>query len=145
MNEIMIEISSYLIIAIMLGYIFGWLVTKASRKERFIKNSIRVDKEELNKLTQKLIKCQSNHTALLSENNKILLENREQKLQLHQINKKLIERDLLIKDKNNTIKTLNQTVEEQKDNLKQKLQEYESEIEAFVNERRKTLEKFKTL
>ena len=145
MNEIMIEISIYLIIAIVFGYIFGWLVTKALTKEKRINQSIKIDKEELNYLTQKLIECQSAHTTLVSENNKILLENREQKLQLHLINKKVTERDLLIKSKNNEIETLNTTVEEQNSNLKQKLQEYESEMEAFVNERRKIIEKFKTL
>jgi uncharacterized protein YneF (UPF0154 family) len=145
MNEIMMEISLYLVIAILLGYIFGWLITKALAEDKIKKNSLRVNNEKLNIVTQELIEYKSSNTDLVSENNKILLENREQKLKLHQLSKKLKERDLLIKTKNNTIEALNRKVAEEKSNLEQKIQKHESEIEAFVEERTKILENFKTL
>jgi len=145
MTEIMTEISLYLIIAIFLGYIFGWLVTKAMMKDRLEKYSSKIDSKEINRLNEEITECNSSKSALSSENNKILLENREQKLKLHKILKQLKERDLLVKNKNNSIAVLNNRLEEREKLLQQKIAEHESEINAFIEERTKIIEKFKSL
>jgi len=139
----MSEISLYLVIAILLGYIFGWLITKAMTKERFKKQSSELNSQELKHLTEELIESKSSNSSLLSENNKILLENREQKLKLHKLSKRLKERDLLLKTKNNTIDELNIIISQERSDLQQNLKEHESEIEAFIEERTKILENFR--
>ena len=135
MSEIITEISIYLIIAILLGYIFGWLITKAISKEQMEQSSHSINEEEFETLNQERLQYQVENSELLSENNKVLLENREQKLKIHHLLKKLQERDLLIKTKNNHLEELSAKM------LKQE-KEYELEMLAFIKEREEIMEKW---
>ena len=134
MSEIISEISIYLILAILLGYIFGWLITKSMSKENIEHHNHNSNTEAFETLKEEQLQCKTENHALLSENNKVLLENREQKLKIHHLLKKLQERDLLIKTKNNHIETLNGQMAKQE-------KKHELEILAFINEREEILER----
>ncbi len=134
MSEIITEISIYLVLAILLGYTFGWLITKAMSKEKTKQSHNIINREELDSLNEERLRYKVKNSELLSENNKTLLENREQKLKIHHLIKKLKERDLLIKTKNNQIESLNsKQLREEK--------EHEREILAFIKEREEIIEK----
>jgi len=135
MSEIITEISIYLVLAILLGYTFGWLITKALSKEKTEQQSHHVNEEEFDTLNQERLRYQVENSELLSENNKVLLENREQKLKIHHLLKKLQERDLLLKSKNNHLEELSTKM------LKQE-KEHELEMLAFIKEREEIMEKW---
>ena len=119
MEEIVIKISIYLIVAIILGYVFGWLITKLLIEDKLKKSSMNLESKEIKDSKEKLTKCELEKDTLTSTNNKILLENRKQKLKLHQI-------------------------QQQKDELQEKIQGYEHEIEAFIEERENMIKQLKT-
>ena len=87
MSEIISEISIYLVVAILLGYTFGWLITKARLKEKMEDNALNIDSEAFNTLKEDQLKCKTENHELRSQNNKILLENSEQKLKIHHLEK----------------------------------------------------------
>ena len=134
MSEIITEISIYLILAILLGYTFGWLITKARLKEKIEHHNNNIQSKEFDRLKQEELEEKEKNSELVSQNNKILLENREQKLKIHHLLKKLQERDLLIKSKNSDIEELKMKL------LKQK-ESYEIEMLAFIKEREEILSK----
>ena len=135
MSEIISEISIYLILAILLGYTFGWLITKSLSKENIKENNHNIhNTEELESIKEERLQCKTENRALLSENNKVLLENREQKLKIHHLLKKLQERDLLIKTKNKHLEELHTK-------HRQHAKEHELEILAFIKEREEILER----
>jgi len=131
-SEIITEISIYLILAILLGYTFGWLIAKAMSKEQ---NSNKMDSEELELFKEEYLQCKRENSELLSQNNKVLLENSEQKLNIHTLVKELQERDLLIKSKESDIEELNLK-------LLQQEKSYESEMLAFIEEREELIKKW---
>ena len=132
MSEIITEISIYLVLAILLGYTFGWLITKVRSKEKIEQNNINT--KEFDVLKQERLQYKEENSDLLSQNNKVLLENREQKLKIHHLLKKLQERDLLIKSKNNHLEELSIKL------IKQE-KSYELEILAFIKEREEMIAK----
>ena len=96
MSEIISEISIYLVVAILLGYTFGWLITKARSKEKIEHNANTIDSKEFETLKQEYLKCKTENSELRSQNNKILLENSEQKLKIHhleELNIKLLKQE----------------------------------------------------
>jgi len=131
--EIISEISIYLVLAILLGYTFGWLIAKAMSKE---KNSNKMDSEELELFKEEYLECKRENSELLSQNNKVLLENSEQKLKIHNLEKELQERDVLIKSKDNDIRELKRKLLKQ-----EKL--YELEMLAFIEEREEIIKRCK--
>ena len=133
MLEIISEISIYLVLAILLGYTFGWLIAKAMSKE---KNSNKMDSEELELFKEEYLECKRENSELLSQNNKVLLENSEQKLKIHNLEKELQERDLLIKSKESDIEELNLK-------LLQQEKSYELEMLAFIEEREELIKRCK--
>jgi len=133
MLEIISEISIYLVLAILLGYTFGWLIAKAMSKE---KNSNKIDSEELEVFKEEYLQCKRENSELLSQNNKVLLENSEQKLKSHNLVKELQERELLIKSKDNEIRELKRKL------LKQE-KSYELEMLAFIEEREELIKRCK--
>ena len=114
MIPLITEIALYLMIAILFGYLFGWLITGALLKEKFKKKLNNYKKVLSNNskttiLEEELHQYKIENSQLISENNKVLLDNNEKKLQIHTINKKLAEVDDLkkrLKDKNLTIEKL---------------------------------------
>jgi len=137
MTEMMIEISTYLVVAILLGYIFGWLTNRAMRGEKLKGDFVKRKEEELGHINEVLSEVKSLNTTLLSDNNKILLENRKQKLKIHQLVKMLKKRD-------ENVEELQEHIKKQKYYSQQKLKKHELEIEAFIEERRKIIEQFKS-
>lgn len=63
MIEIIMEISLYLIVAIVLGFMFGWLIAKATKKEKYIK-----ELEKFKALYIKDEKVKKRETYLKEEN-----------------------------------------------------------------------------
>jgi len=132
MSEIITEISIYLILAILLGYTFGWLIAKAMSKE---KNSNNIDSEELEVFKEEYLQGKRENSELVSQNNKVLLENSEQKLKIHDLLKELQEIDVLIKSKDNDIRELKRKILTQ-----EKL--YELEMLAFIEEREELIKRW---
>jgi predicted RNase H-like nuclease (RuvC/YqgF family) len=108
----MIEIALYLMIAILFGYLFGWLITQALLKEKFerkISNYQEVlsSNKNISILEEELHQYKIANSQLISDNNKILLDNNEKKLQIHSINKEMVDVD----DLNKRLKAKNRIIE----------------------------------
>ena len=122
MLETIREILIYLILAILLGYIFGWLITKALSKKNSNEKSI--NDEEYLKLKEEHQQYRNQHKDLLSENNRVLLENREQKLKIHNLSK---------------------SIQELKVNCSKQEKQHELEMSAFLKEREELIKKHSAL
>jgi len=110
----MIEITLYLMVAILFGFLFGWLITRALLKEKYERHiaqykELLFSTKNVNIVEEELAQCKTANSKLTSENNKVLLDNNEKKLQIHTISKKLAEvKDLKkrITEKNSIIEQL---------------------------------------
>ncbi len=147
----MIEIGLYLILAILLGYLFGWLVTKNFLEEQYSKqleayyNRYGKKVENIEKIKEELSHYKKVNDKLIAENNKLTLGYKGQKYVLDENNATLDEFQRLLKSKNDIIEKLTlklSTLEEKQRVLKEK---YDSEIDAFLFERIDITQKYKTL
>jgi len=140
---LILEISSYLIIALILGYLFGWLITKARLKETFLKKEQELhlnieNQDEIETINAELIQYKQSKSELLASNNKIQLQNSENKLHIHNLNQKLSAK----KEESNSYKKL--LLEKNSEILEMK-KNYETEMSAFMDERIDLIEKYKKL
>ena len=151
MINTMIGIGLYLILAILLGYLFGWLITKTSLEEQYKKqlkayyNRYGKKAESIEKIKQELSHYKKINEKLIAENNRLSLDYQGQKYVLDENNATLDEFQRLLKSKNDIIEKLTvklSTVEEKQKALKEK---YDSEIDAFLFERIDLTQKYKTL
>jgi len=149
-NTIM-EISLYLIVAILLGLIFGALITKLILKDRYESDLAQVIshyKEGGEDITQ--IKKELNHykkinQELIAENTNINLGFAGQQYVLDEHNDTLDEFQRLLKSKNEVIETLTaelSLVEEQQMAMRK---QHEKEVDAFLFERVDITKKYKEL
>jgi len=143
MIPLMLEISSYLITALILGYFFGWIITKARLKERFLKKEQELHlnsqhQEELETIKAELIQYKQSKSELLASNNKTQLQNSKNKLHIHN----LVQELSIKKEEVNTYKKL--LLEKNHETLEMK-KNYEIEMSAFIEERIDLIEKYKKL
>jgi chromosome segregation ATPase len=141
MIPIITEITFYIVLALLLGYLFGWLTTKAFIEERLEKELQSSTSKELDRIKQELNKYTIDNEILLSENNQILRQNSEKKLQLHELKKRLEKLNLLVKNKNSMIEQLQSELSKEK-NLILELQE---EKKLLLAEGSKLTNKYMTL
>jgi len=140
MKLMIIEISSYLIFAISLGYFFGWSISRAMLRSAFqkqikaFKKKYHYAAEGIDEIQQELALFKSKNSDLNSINNKILLENSNRKLLLNEIGIKYKE----LKKRNNqqtiTIETLNHQLSDKENELIRLKKEHEAKIKALLYE-----------
>jgi hypothetical protein len=150
------EISLYLIVALALGFFFGWFIAKLLVKEKAnievstlyasVKHESSVEKKESSQaIQQELYDYKKENKVLQTENKKLKLAYDGQKYVLDEHNGTLDEFQGLIKSKDDVIEQLSNkllTLEGQTLALKKK---HDSEIDAFLFERIDITEKYKNL
>jgi len=141
MIPIIAEITFYIVLALLLGYLFGWLTTKAFIEERLERALQSSTSKELDQIKQELNRYKIDNEILLSENNQILRQNSEKKLQLHELKKKLEKLNLLLKNKNSTIEEFQSELLNRKDIIV----ELQEEKSTLLAEGSKLTKKYMTL
>jgi len=145
MLPIITEITFYIIVALLLGYLFGWLTSKALIEERLERKLQNSNSKALDEIQQELNRYKMSNDTLLSENNRVLRQNSEKKLQLHELKNRLDKLNLLVKSKNSAIEELTSELSNREKNLLELKKEHASEINAFVYERSDIMKRYKTL
>lgn len=151
MLNIALQISGYIVIAIMLGYLFGWLITKLHFEKVYKEKltSIIVDKDqpivEASELKEKLFQLRREQKQLKEEKQRVDSMYKGQKYVLDEHNevlddfqKRLLKKDEVIEQLNTKLSLL-----EQRELALNK--KYEEEIDAFVFERVEITQKYKDL
>lgn len=137
MINIIIEISLFLMVAILLGYTFGWFTSKAMIKENYkqkIHEFNTLYAEDLNKITE--IKKDLEHYR---ESHKALsVTNSEQTKTIEAL-------ENFVKSKDDTIEKLTTQLSLAEDKLLALIKNYEEEMDAFLYERTEITQKYKEL
>ena len=147
----MIEIGLYLIIAIFLGYIFGWLITKTfleGKYEKILKqyyDDNAKDIREAKKIKQELLHYKKTNIELIEENSKLALGYNGQKYVLDEHNATLDKFQKLLKSKNDIIAKLTTKLSMLEDKQLALKKKYDTEIDAFLFERVDITKKYKSL
>ena len=137
---LILEISLYLALALLIGYLFGWYMSKNR-----VESLNQCNHQNIKKIEEELSHYKKVNKELISENTEIRLGYSGQKYVLDEHNNTLDEFQKRLKSKNDVIETLTSNVsllEEEKRAIKEK---YESEIDAFLFERNEITEKYKDL
>ena len=138
MTHIIIEIGSYLFIAILLGAFFGWLITKLLLKKRY--------EEDIDEISKELVAYKKDYKLLKAHCKELSLK--EDSLQVDDItgsNGTMDEFQKRLDAKDELIATLTSKltlVEEKQEKIEK---QYEEEIDAFMFERIDTTQKYKAL
>ena len=151
MINIMIEISAYIFIAIILGYFFGWLITKLLLKERYqshldeiiLKNN--TEKEEINKIKDELYQAKKDNKRLKIQNKELSSGYDGQKYVLEEHNDVLDEFQKRIHSKDELIESLTTQLSLVEEKQMQVEKKYEEEIDAFMFERIEITQKYKDI
>jgi chromosome segregation ATPase len=151
MLNIALQISVYLLIAIILGYTFGWLITKLHFEKVYTEklNRMTATKEqpmaETSELKEKLFQLRREYKELEKEKQKLDSMYKGQKYVLDEHNdvlddfqKRLLKKDEVIEGLTKRLSLL----EQRQLDLNKK---YEEEIDAFVFERVEITQKYKDL
>ena len=151
MINIIIEISAYLFVAILLGYFFGWLITKLLLKERYqahldkiILNNTR-EMEETSEIRDELLQYKNDNKRLKVQNKAFSSGYDGQKYveDKDTITVAELEKRLDVKDDVIASLTTKLSLEEEKQMKIEK--KYEEEIDAFMFERIDITQKYKDL
>lgn len=147
----MIEIGLYIFAAILLGYLFGWLITKSVLTDRYksqISNFYTEHNEEMNhveNIKRELMHYKKSNEALINKNTQLDLGYSGQKYVLDEHNEELDEFQNLLKTKDDVIEKLTielTSVENKQMEMKKK---HDNEIDAFLFERIDITQKYKKL
>ena len=147
----MTEIGLYLIVAIFLGYLFGWLITKTFLEENYEKrlNKFYDDNlkeiHEAKRIKQELLHYEKTNRTLIEENSKLALKFNGQKYVLDEHNATLDEFQKLLKSKNDIIEKLTIKLSTSEDKRLAMKKKHDIEIDAFLFERIDITQKYKTL
>ncbi len=151
MIQTMTEISLYIIIAIFLGYLFGWLITKTFLEEKYEKRLKQYYDEnakeirEAKSIKQELEHYKKTNKELIEENSKLALGFNGQKYALDENNATLDEFQKLLKSKNDVIEKLTIKLSSLEDKQLALKKRYDTEIDAFLLERVDITKKYKAL
>ena len=127
-------------VAISLGYLFGWLITRAMIKTTFeeqikaFKERYQYAAEGIDEIQQELVQSKVNNSDLHSQNNKILLENSSKKLQLHEMGTKFKALKKINTTQDNAIENLNVQLSDKENELIRLKKEHEAKIKALLYE-----------
>ena len=151
MIDTIMEISLYLIVAILLGLIFGAVITKLILKDRYendLAQVLSLNKEEganIAEIKKELTHYKEVNEELIAENTNIHLGFAGQQYVLDEHNATLDEFQRLLKSKNDVIETLTTELslaEEQQIAIRK---QHEIEVDAFLFERMDITKKYKEL
>jgi len=138
-THIIIEIGSYLVIAILLGAFFGWLITKLLLKKRYEEDIDEISKELVAyKKDYKLLKAHCKELSLKEDSVANVDEITASNGTMDEFQKRLDAKDELIA----TLTSKLTLVEEKQEKIEK---QYEEEIDAFMFERIDTTQKYKAL
>lgn len=145
------QISAYLIIGILLGYFFGWLITKIyltqkyqGKLDQFISTKS-VDVKELDKVKAEIFKYKKENKLLKAQNARVSSGYDGQKYVLDQHNETLDEFQKRLLSKDGVIETLTSKLSEVEEKQRNIEKQYEEEIDAFMFERIELTKKYKDL
>jgi len=145
------KISAYIFVAIVLGYFFGWLITKLLLKERYqayldeIVLNKNIELEEINKIKDELFQIKKENKVLKANNKDLRFGYKGQKYVLNEHNTTLDEFQKRLKSKDEVISTLTSKLsllEEKLINIEKK---HDEEIDAFMFERIEITQKYKDI
>jgi len=151
MIETIIEISLYLIVAILLGLIFGSLITKLILQDRYESDlqqllSQKKEKgEDISKLKRELEHYKRVNRKLIEENTNIKLGFTGQQYVLDEHNSVLDELQKQIKSKNIIIEKLTKKLSLEEEQQRALRKQHEKEVNAFLFERMDITQKYKEL
>ena len=144
-------ISSYLIVAIALGYLFGWLITKSIWKEKYLalleKNRTQQPPltVDIKQKEEELAHYRKINEKLIEENTELKLNYQGQKFVLDEHNSELDKFQELLKSKDDVIEKLTTQLSNLEDRQMAMQKKYDSEIEAFLFERVDITQKYREL
>ena len=147
----MLEISTYIFIAILLGYFFGWLITKLLLKERYqtyldeISLNKNIEAEEVQKIKDELFQYKQDNKRLKEHNKKLTSGYDGQKYVLDEHNETLDEFQKRLTSKDEIIATLTTKLSFAEERQMKIEKKYEEEIDVFMFERIEITQKYKEL
>ncbi len=127
MTDIIISISLYLVVAILLGFTFGWFIAKAMFKEKY--------DDQIEALTTSYDTNKESITLQYEKQNELLARN----------SRTIEELKHFVKTKDEMISKLTFELSNQEEKLRALEREHEKEIDAFLYERVDTTQKYKAL
>ncbi|HIP51329.1 MAG TPA: hypothetical protein EYG94_04490 [Campylobacterales bacterium] len=151
MINIMIEIGAYIFVAILLGYFFGWIITRLILKERYqnyldeiILNN-RTEAEELSKINDELLQYKKNNKHLRLQNKELSSASDTQKYVLGENNEPLDDLKKRLHSKDEIIATMTSKLSQMEEKQMTIENKYEEEIDAFMFEQIDITQKYKDL
>lgn len=151
MINIALQISTYIFIALLLGYFFGWLITKSLIKERyqayldeFVSNNS-VETEETRKIKDEIFQIKRENKRLKEKNKELSSGYMGQKYVLDEHNATLDEFQKRLKSKDEVISVLTAKLSLAEEAQRKIEKKYEEEIDAFMFERIEITQKYKNL
>ena len=151
MINVMVQISTYIFLAILLGYFFGWLITQLLVKERYqkcldeVNLTSSMELVEINNIKDELSQYKKDNKRLKTQNKELTSSGNGQKYVLGEGNGTLEDFQKRLYSKDEVIATLTSKltlIEERQVSIENK---YEEEIDAFMFERIDITKKYKDL
>ncbi|CAA6802854.1 MAG: Unknown protein [uncultured Sulfurovum sp.] len=148
----MVQITAYIFIAIILGYFFGWLITKILLRNQYqnklealnIKKSV-IEEEVLKNLKDELFNYKKENKRLKKQNHKISSGYDGQKYILDEHNEVLDDFQKRLLKKDEVIEALTHKLSLSEEKEREIEKKYEEEIQAFMFERIELTKKYKEL
>jgi len=151
MINIMIEIGVYIFVAILLGYFFGWIITRLILKERYqnyldeiILNN-RTESEELSKINDELLHYKKDNKRLRLQNKEFSSASDTKKYVLGENNEPLDDLEKRLHAKDEIIATMTSKLSQMEEKQMTIENKYEEEIDAFMFEQIDITQKYKDL
>ncbi|KIM03567.1 MAG: hypothetical protein KN64_11785 [Sulfurovum sp. AS07-7] len=147
--ELFSQISLYLIGTTLLGFFVGWNMSKSSVQKALgeelnaMQCKTNKDKKEIYALKLELEHYKDTTTSLIKKNDMQLLLLEEKNFSMSDLNDELDLMMSTINDKEHTIDQLKTNLDSTQKRANDIQQQYEAEIEAFINEREEIVKKFK--
>ncbi|CAA6799488.1 MAG: Unknown protein [uncultured Sulfurovum sp.] len=151
MINIIIQISIYILIAILLGSFFGWLITKIFLRQKYQDKldtfiaTKSVDVDKFNMIKDELFQYKKENKRLRTEHKKAFLGYEGQKHVLDEHNATLDEFQRRLLSKDEVIASLTATLSEVETKVIELEKKYEEEVDAFMFERTEVTKKYKNL
>jgi len=135
--DTIIEISTYIFIAILLGLIFGWLITSLLLKEKYEK--------ELNRRSKEMDMQKEINKEVAEENKALSLQQHTQTEEAEESKGTLDECQKRLQGKDELIASLTTKLSHAEEKQREIEKRYEEEIDAFMFERIDITQKYKAL
>lgn len=155
MIDIMIQISSYIFLAILLGFTFGWLIRGTSLKEPskeasktlpVVENRDTIEvSQEMRKLKDEIYEYKKENKLLRAKNKELSFGYNGQQYVLDEHNATLDEFQKRLLSKDEIIDTLTRKLSSVEEEQRQEVKRHEEEIAAFMLERIDITQKYKEL